>query len=101
MIAALFIALQAAQPSPMLDPAFMAADDAWLECRDAKLGAAAASGKSDKAAVKAAFAGCAAEEAALSAILVARLGAAEGKRTMVRIRAFSRDMMLRHLRSMR
>ncbi len=100
MIAALALALQAAQPSPMLDPDFLAADDAWLQCRDARLNEAVAAGSKAKAAVKAALAGCAAEEAALRAILVARLGEAEGESTMAAILDFSRRIMLRRAREM-
>ena len=100
MIAAIALALQAAQPSAMLDPEFLAADDAWLECRDARLSEVLAAGGKAKAAVKAAFAGCSAEEAALRAILVARLGEAEGGAAMERIRGFSRAMMLRRAQGM-
>jgi hypothetical protein len=97
MIAPLFLALQAASPSAMLDPEFLKADDAWLHCRDLRLGEAVVAGKKGKKAVAAAFAGCSREETALRAILVARLGAAEGGATMERIRGFSRQMMLRRL----
>lgn len=93
MIAAIALALQAAQPSAMLDPDFLAADDAWLDCRDARLSEAVVAGQK----AKAAFAGCSAEEAALRAILVARLGAAEGEATRERIRGFSGAMMQRRL----
>lgn len=98
MIALLALALQAAQPSPMLDPAFTAADDAWLRCRDTRLSLEAMAGRGGKRAVANVFAGCAAEEAAVRAHLVAALGNVEGERTMARIRTFSGKMMMARLR---
>lgn len=97
IIATIALALQAAQPSPLLDPAFMAADDAWLECRSTYVSGLAGT-RSARDVVAAAFAGCATQEAALRAILIARLGEAEGGRTMARIRDFSRQMMISRLR---
>ena len=95
------LALQAAPPAFMTDPAFNAAYLAWAGCTNRAVDAAAGSDRREREIVAAAHAACTAEEAATRAAMIAAMGEARGPREMDRLRAADRNALAERVRERR
>ena len=106
MIAAIFLALQAAAPAapapPEVDPVVQEAGRQWAECTKRVVDAGMSNRQaSDDALATAALAGCAAEEAVLRREAARVLGAEQADRFMLIVTGSARDTILDYLRRTR
>lgn len=102
LTAALALAAQGASGDDWIrDPAFEAANSAFLNCTERALAADAATRRSERRAVERAFDACAAEERALNAVGIRLRGADLGQHTGTAMRLIFRDLMTQRLRALR
>ena len=104
ILAAVALALQpapAAADGWVRDPAFQAANAAFLDCAERALAADAATDRNERRAVDRAYGACAAEERALNQIGIRLRGPDLGRHTGVAMRLIFRDRMTERLRALR
>ena len=82
------------------DPAFQAANNAFVDCAERALAADAASTRNEGRAVDRAFRGCQAEEEAVNAIGIRLRGQELGRHTGAAMRLIFRDRMIERLRAL-
>lgn len=99
ILAALALALQA--PAFLRDPDFVSAYTEWIRCTHRVMDAADRSGRRDEEIVATAYAGCAAEEAAVRATIAVVSGEAAGARDMNDLLATDRPILLERARRRR
>lgn len=100
--AMLMLALQGAPASDWVnDPAFQAANNAFLDCAERALVAEAASNRNERRAVDRAYGACAAEERALNAEGIRLRGPDLGGRMGEAMRLIFRERMAARLRALR
>ncbi|HYI64610.1 MAG TPA: hypothetical protein VEW71_06970 [Allosphingosinicella sp.] len=99
--AALALALALQAPSYMTAPGFVPAWVAWMGCTHRAMDAAPGWDRSDEEIVAAAYAACAAREAAVRDVLVAHSGEARGARQMESFRAADREALIDRARARR